>query len=176
MGVQFDEVAPEVQNHIRKLVKTAGLEETDESLEMLSSGWLEKQSSFFEQTKQKNMEEVETLELEDSRGALVMTYSGSLISIGPDVDGHRSVDYVSIGLRGDVPESAGDESAVLGKDIVLGTPLEFQSGPITKSSPAYAIAVFAEELEYEEETRALEEVTLMVTRDFLDINKTMIQE
>jgi hypothetical protein len=187
MGEKFDAVAPEVQNHIRKLVKTAGLEDTEESLELLSAGWLEKQESFFFQTKQKNMEEVEFLSSDDPRGALVMTYSGSLISIGPvragddgegesEDDGTRPVDYVSIGLRNDVPESAGEERSVLSEDIARGQAVAFEQGPIAKSSPAYAIAVFSEELEFDDEVEQLEEVTLLLTRDFIDINKTIVKE
>jgi hypothetical protein len=184
MGEKFDSVAPEAQNHIRRLVKTAGLEDREDSLEMLSGAWLEKQDSFFSQTKQKNMEEVESLSADDPRGALVMTYSGSLISIGPvigdlaDEDGEavRSVDYVSIGLRNDVPESAGSEDSLLPGDVQRGHVVEFERGPIAKSSPVYAIAVFQEKLDAEEEQDQLEEVTLLLTQDFIDINKTIVKE
>ncbi len=175
MKENFDSLAPEVQAHIKNLVKTASLEDNDESLELLSGGWLEKQQSFFEQTKQRDMEEVDELNADDARGALIMTYSGSLLNIGPELDDFRDVEYFSIGLRNDVPESAAERNSVLGNSIVKGKPVEFSKGPILKSSPAYAIAVFKEELAPEEEAGLLDEVTLLLAEDFASINKTTIQ-
>lgn len=176
MGIKFESLAQEVQGHIKKLVKTAKLEDTDEALEMLSDGWLEKQQSFFEQTKQKDMEETDNLNIDDGRGALVMTYSGSLINIGPEQNDFRTSQYYSIGLRNDVPESAEEELSVLGSNIERGRSVEFEKGPILKSSPVFAIAVVREEMEAEAEEELLEEVTMIIAEDFAAINKTMIQE
>lgn len=180
MGTKFDSLVPEVQGHIRNLVKTAKLEDDDksfdEALEMLSEGWLEKQQSFYEQTKRHDMEEAESLDMDDPRGALIMTYSGSLLSIGPEQNDYRTVDYLSIGLRKDVPESASDESSVLSKNIEKGASVEFEKGPIIKSSAAFAIAIFKEELEPEQEEELLDEVTMILAQDFASINKTFIQE
>jgi len=175
MGEKFDSLLPEVQKHIKKLVKTAKLPEGEESLELLSQGWHEKQQSFFEQTKQKEMEEVDFFDGYDKRGALVMTYSGSLITLGPEQEGERSAQYLSIGLRNDVPESAKDESSVLSGEIGKGGIVEFAKGPITKSSPVFSIAVFTEKLEPEVEEDLLDEVTMIVAEDFASINNTIIE-
>ncbi|MBI9103488.1 MAG: hypothetical protein JEY99_13805 [Spirochaetales bacterium] len=178
MGEKFNSLVPEVQAHIKSLVRTAKLEDNDESLEMLSDGWLEKQQSFFEQTKQREMEEVDNFNIDDLRGALVMTYSGSLINIGPEQNDLRSVLYYSIGLRNDVPESAEEDSSVLGSSIEKGKTVIFEKGPIAKSSPVLSIAVFKEEmaLEPEKEEELLEEVTMIIAQDFASINKTTILE
>ena len=64
-----------------------------------------------------------------------MTYSGSLINIGPQRDQGRNVQYVSIGLRKDVPESASQENSQLQGDVRIGAPVAFSSGPILSSSP-----------------------------------------
>ncbi len=175
MGENFAGVAEAVQPHIQALVKTAGLPDTEESLELLAGGWLEKQNTFFEETKRQNMEETDCLSPDDPRGALILTYSGSLLTVGPEQEGGRSVEYVSIGLRHDVPETASAESASFASDIRTGSAAEFTDGPIKKSSPVYAIAVFKETLEAEDEENRLGEVTLMLTKEFLDINKTVIQ-
>lgn len=176
MSNYFSSLAPEVKAHIKNLVRSARLDENEDSLELLAAGWLEKQQAFFEQTKKHNMEEVDGHNIDDPRGALVMTYSGSLINIGPERDDYRSVKYYSIGLRNDVPESAEDETAVISADIIKGIPLEFEKGPIIKSSPAYAIAVFREEIEPEREEILLDEITMIVAEDFTSINKTTILE
>ncbi len=176
MGENFDSLAPEVQAHIKSLVKTAKMEDSEGSLELLSGGWLDKQQAFFEQTKQREMEEVDELDIDDTRGALVLTYSGSLINIGPEQDDFRNTEYFSIGLRNDVPESASDQNSVLAGNIEKGKPVEFEKGPILKSSAVWSIAVVKEELAPEEESELLDEVTMMVAEDFASINKTTIQE
>lgn len=176
MSEKFDSLVPEVQAHIKKLVKTAKLEDSDESLEKLSGGWLEKQQSFYEQTKQREMEETDSLDADDSRGALVMTYSGSLINIGPEQNDYRSVQYLSIGLRNDVPESAESDTSVLAKNIEKGSTVEFEKGPISKSSPVFSIAVFSNEMEPQQEEELLDEVTMIVAEDFASINNTYILE
>ena len=176
MSKNFDSLVPEVQAHIKNLVKTAKLEDNEQSLELLSGGWLDKQQSFYEQTKVKEMEEVDEINIDDPRGALVMTYSGSLINISPEQDDFRNVEYFSIGLRNDVPASASEEASVLGSSIEKGRPVEFEKGPILKSSPVFAIAVVKEEMAPEEEADLLDEVTMIVAEDFASINKTTIED
>ena len=176
MGTNFESLVPEVQTHIKNLVKTAKLDDNDESLELLSGGWLDKQQSFYEQTKKREMEEVDEFNIDDPRGALLMTYSGSLINIGPEQNDFRDVEYFSIGLRNDVPESAAEEESVLGSSISKGASVMFEKGPILKSSPVYSIAVVREEMEPEAEAGLLDEVTMLIAEDFAEINKTTIQE
>ena len=176
MGEHYSAVADQVRDHLQSLVKTAGLPDTDEALEALAEGWLEKQSSFHEQTKANDMEEAESLELEDGRGALIMTYSGSLLTIGPEIESGRMVEYTSIGLRRDVPESLKREDSVLSLDVTRNNVVEFEVGPIKQSSPVYAIAVTKEELTAEAEEELLGEVTMMLAEDFVEVNKTLIDE
>ena len=64
MGEHANTVVPGIRDHLINLAKTAGLEDNEESLELLAKAWLEKQSSFHEQTKANEMEEADTLELE----------------------------------------------------------------------------------------------------------------
>ena len=174
MGEYANTVLPEVRDHLSKLARTAGLEDSEESLELLAEGWLEKQSVFHEQTKANEMEETDLLELESGRGALILTYSGSLLTIGPDTEDGRTVEYASIGLRQDVPEFLKTEKSVLKTDVNEGVPVEFEVGPIKSSSPVFAIAVVSDELDEEAESELLGQVTVMVAEDFVEVNKTLI--
>ena len=176
MGENFDSVAPQVQEHLKSLIKTAGLPDTEESLEQLAQGWLEKQAAFHEQTKANEMEEADRLELENGRGALIMTYSGSLLTIGPETEEGRAVQYASIGLRRDVPEFLEKEGSVLSADVTRDASVTFEVGPIKSSSPVYAIAVATEEMAPEEEEKLLSQVTMMVADDFVEVNKTLVDE
>jgi len=174
MGEQYEMVAEQVKEHLKKLVVTAGLSDSEESLELMAGAWLEKQSSFHEQTKSNDMEEADVLEIDDGRGALVMTYSGSLLTIGPETDSGRTVEYSSIGLRTDVPDSVKREGSVLSVDVVKDASVEFDVGPIKTSSPVYAIAVARENLDAEAEQELLGQVTLMLAEEFVQVNRTLI--
>ena len=170
----LDQISEKVQDHIRQLIKTSGLPDTEESIEAIAQGWIEKKASFEEQVDERNMEMVESFAGDDEKGCLLMTYSGSLLNIGPLVDGVRKAEYRSIGIRHDVPESAEEENSVLSGDIELDSSVTFSSGPIKKSSPIFKIAVPAENMETGEQEELLSDITKMLTEDFVEVNKTII--
>ena len=176
MGESFAKVSEEVQNHLKQLAGSVVLPEGEDALELLSSGWLDKEAAFSNQVKEENLEEVDSFSLEEAKGGLIMTYSGSLLTIGPMGEEGRNVEYVSIGLRTDVPESARKEGSVLKEDVILGEPAVFETGPISKSSPVYKIAVVREEMPIEEEEELLSGVTQVLTDEFVEVNKTLIFE
>ena len=102
--------------------------------------------------------------------------SGSLLSIGPIGDDGRKVEYASVGLRTDVPESAEKEGSVISSNILVGGQVDFLIGPIKKSSPVYKIAVVSEEMPMEEEEELLSDVTQVLMDEFIEVNKTLIIE
>ncbi len=171
-----ENLSEKIRQHIHQLVKTAGLPDTEESLESLERGWEEKLTTFEKQVEERDMEMVEVFDSEDERGALLMTYSGSLITVGPKDEEGRFVAYRSIGVRNDVPESAEADATDLAADIVNDEGAAFTNGPIKKSSPIFKIAVIVEEMDDEEQEEMLAEMTQMLTDDFIEVNKTIIQE
>ncbi|MCP4091758.1 MAG: hypothetical protein GY746_18490 [Gammaproteobacteria bacterium] len=142
----------------------------------MSEAWLEKNDAFEQEIDSHDMEEVEGLLKDDARGALVMTYSGSLINIGPVVEDKRKVEYNSIGIRGDVPNAAEDDSSILGNDIDVNSEVEFEAGPVSTTSAAYKVAVCKDDLSIDEQEEALSNATMILTNKFADINKTLILE
>jgi len=176
MGEKFDSLDNAIQNHLKGIMPQTNLEDTDESLEMLAQSWLEKQQAFENEIETIGMEEAESFGKDEERGCLLMTYSGSLLTIGPKIEEGRKIKYVSIGLRNDVPQTAESEGADLKNDVELAQEVEFTSGPIKKSSAIFKIAVTVEELEYEEENEKLSEVTQIITDDFIEVNKTIVSE
>jgi hypothetical protein len=151
MGEFLDQVPEEIHDHIRQITKTSGLPDTEESVEQMAKGWLDKKKAFEDKLDELNMEEVDEFGAEEERGALVLTYSGSILNIGPVTDGVRRAEYVSIGLREDVPESATNEESELEEDITLDEAVSFRKGPIQKSSPIFKIAVNRDVMEAAEE-------------------------
>jgi hypothetical protein len=176
MGEYIDQVPVEVQDHIRQITRTSGLPDTEEAVDMIAQGWLEKKHRFEKILARMELEEVETLPKSDPRGCLVMTYSGSLLNIGPMRDQVRMAQYASIGLRKDVPETAVNIGSELAADVVIGAPVSFVKGPISSSSPAFKVAVTAEELNLEEQENLITKATRALTREFIEVNREIEAE
>ena len=174
MGEYLEQIPENIRSHVKQLAKTAGLPDTEESVEAIAQGWLEKRDSFEEQVQSQGMEEVEYLEKDDERGCLVLTYSGSLLNVGPLVDDVRKAEYTSIGLRQDVPEAASKENSQLAADIRVDEEVAFSAGPIKQSSPVFKIAVPKEEMAAEEQEDLLSQVTQILTEEFVEVNKTIM--
>jgi hypothetical protein len=68
------------------------------------------------------------------------------------------------------------KTSILSADVEKDGVLTFEKGPIQKSSPIYAIAVVTEDMDAQEEVDLLSEVTMLLTQDFVDVNKTLIVE
>ena len=175
MGENLDQVPEKIREHIRQITASSGLPDTEESVERIAEGWLEKKAMFERRMTENGMNEVMLMDGDEAHGALIFTYSGSLLTIGPVSETGRTVEYTSIGLRQDVPDSAvADETSPRG-DILVDSVAEFTNGPIEKSSPVLAIAVVGEDLDPEEEQDLLSEVTQLLTEDFVEVNKTIVQ-
>jgi len=175
VGENLDQVPEKIREHIRRITASSGLPNTEDSVERIAEGWLEKKAMFERRMTENGMTEVMLMDGEDSHGALIFTYSGSLLTIGPATETGRTVEYSSIGLRQDVPDRAvADESSPKG-DILVDSVAEFTNGPVEKSSPVLAIAVVGEDLDPEEEQDLLSEVTQLLTEDFVGVNKTIVQ-
>ena len=176
MGEYLDQIPEPIRAHIRQITSTSGLPAGEESVEMIAQAWLEKKRIFEEQLAGNKLEEVETFAADEAGGALILTYSGSLLTVGPLVDDVRRVEYSSIGLRTDVPQSAANDASVLSADAEVDQVAEFEAGPIRRSSAVFKIAVAREELEPEAEAQLLSDVTQVLTEEFVEVNKTVIRE
>ncbi|MBU0934779.1 MAG: RNA-dependent RNA-polymerase [Spirochaetes bacterium] len=170
----FASLSDTIRKHIQQITRTSGLSDTAESHELMAKAWLEKNSCFEQTITESAMEETTFFGKDEARGAMILTWSGSLINIGPMVDGKRHCAYTSIGIRTDVPASALHEAAILEDDLETDQPALFKEGPIQQSSPIYKIAVVAEKLPVAEEAELLEKVNQTIAEDFVEVNKTII--
>ncbi len=174
MGLFLNQVPEKVRDHIRGITRTSGLEDSEDSVEKIAEAWLEKERKFTEEIGSQKMEEVEILNKDEPKGAILMTYSGSLVSIGPVVDNGRKVSYASIELRQDVPHLLTKDGSRISEDLALGQQVMFENGPIQKTSPIFKIAVSIDKLPPEEESSKIEDVTMILTKEFVDVNKTYV--
>jgi hypothetical protein len=176
VGEYLEKVPGNVRGHVEQISKSSSLPAGDESVEMIAKAWLEKRDGFERQVAERSMTEIDYLASDEERGALVMTYSGSLINIGPLVGTGRHTEYASVGLRQDVPELATEAAATLLRDIAVDEEVVFQDGPISKSSPVYKIAVPPQDMGTDEQQEELAQVTQVLTEQFVDVNKTIALE
>lgn len=176
MGEFLDQVPEGIQQHIRDITKTSGLEDTEESVEKMAQGWLEKKSIFEEKIASMDMEEIEMLEKDREDGVLCMTASGSLVNVGPLVEGGRRVEYTSIGIRADVPPAAEKEGSVLAGDIKVGQSIEFEVGPVKSTSELFKIAICKGDLSAEEQGEKITQATQVLQDEFVKVNKTVVIE
>jgi nucleoid DNA-binding protein len=170
----LDQVPLEIRAHLEGITRTSGLPPGEDSLEMIAGAWVRKKQRFEEQIASLHMLPVAGLGRDEPRGALLLTYSGSLISVGAPGAETRWAEYASIGLRRDVPRIAKTDRAVLETDIRVGAPLAFASGPVKQSSPILQIAVCGEEVDPEEQQRRIREATAFLAEEFVRINRTCI--
>jgi hypothetical protein len=174
MGEHFEQIPQNIRDHIRDILKTSGLPDTPESLDVMSEAWLTKKETFETEIENLEMEETVTLAKDDEHGALVLTYSGSLVNIGPLSENGRKVEYVSIGLRQDVPETATEERSLLAEDVCIDREIEFEKGPVKKTSAAYKIALCMNPVNVKQETKTLSKATKIISNKFTDINKSFL--
>ena len=174
MGEFLDQVPENLHGHIRAIIKASKLPEEEETMEKLAKGWLDKKQVFEEEIEKQEMEEVDILSKDDDRGAITMTYSGSLLRIGPLVDGSRKVVYTSIGFRTDAPDSAEKVDSKLAKDIEVDDIIEFEVGPVKSTSKIFKIAVLKDEMSAEEQEENLTQVMTQVEELMLGVNKTVM--
>ncbi len=170
----FESLNQEIQEHLKQLAKSSKLPDSEETLESLAGAWIEKKTLFEDKARESKLAELAFFGKEEGRGALILTYSGSLLTLGPLIDGTRRCEYNSIGIRTDVPPTAVEDSSVLATDIEVDEVVAFEKGPIKSSSQIYAIAVAQEALDPKEEEAMLTQLGQDLTEDFVEVNKTIL--
>jgi hypothetical protein len=176
MTEYLTQIPENIQQHIKEVTKTSGLPDTDESVQLISQGWLEKKKTIEDKIEMEKMEEIDMLDKNDERGAIVMTYSGSIINIGPLVNDGRKIEYASIGLRKDVPDFLVKENSQMKNDVILDEEVEFTNGPVKQTSPAFKIIVCDDSLSAKEQEKKFTKVSTFIADEFVNINNTMLQD
>lgn len=173
MKKKFMRLDKAIQEHLISICKSAGLKCNDKSLEILASEWMAKERVFLEQSQVMGLEGVEACG-DSERGFIALTYSGSLMAIGPESKGSRRAVYVSINRRQDVPSRAEVDNAVLDGAVEVGKEIIFSSGPVQRSSAVYKLAILPKSIRVEEQNTILDEATLTLTSNFQSLNEASI--
>jgi len=164
-----------IRAHLEGLIRSSGLPETEESLEEMARVWIEKKDMFEGQVKALDMLVLEQFSADDPRGALLLTWSGSLLSAGPLDPGRagRRTEYASIELRTDVPHLAMSERGAFESDLALGEAARLREGPVSSTSALLRIAACDPAVPAEEQEKRIREATIFLTNGFVRINRTV---
>ncbi len=176
MGEYLDQIPSNIQQHIKGLAQSVKAEEGEDAVEKVAQAWLDKKAVFEDKIAEMGMEEVDSLAKDDEKGAIALTYSGSLVNIGPLVDDVRTVKYSSIGMRTDIPESAESESSNLASDVEVDGIIQFEGGPVKSTSQIFKIAVCKDEdMSPEEQQQTIIETATIIEEEFVEVNKTIME-
>lgn len=171
--MQIDNLPEAVQAHLLYLIRSSSLPDTPEFRSRLAGIWNKKCSLFEQQIHSLDMDLADRMDAEDSRAMIILTYSGSIVSIGP-LEESREVEYASIHLRADVPKSVTVTSTNLEGEVCRDKPVCFSSGQIKKTSAAYMIAVCEADLDHSVQSERIREAMIYLTNGFLKINQSII--
>jgi nucleoid DNA-binding protein len=173
MEKDFNALPESIKQHLKSITETSGLPDTPESLAKITGNWFEKKSMFEAQVNSLDMIEISTFEKDDKRGALMLTHSGSLISIGPLRNDTRWVEYSSIKLRSDVPDILVKDDAKIAADTGVDKILEFSDGPLKSTSLLLKLAVCKDDVGIEDQDMRIREATVFLTNSFIKINRSI---
>ena len=173
MSDEIRELSDTVRSHLKKITRSSGLPDTEESFQRMAEVWLNKKRMFEGQIRALGMEEVESFAKDDPRGALLLSYSGSLISLGTLSSGGRRVEYASISLRADVPDLVISEGSELTDGLRVDGEARFSSGKVKSTSSLLKIAVCPADVSAEEQDKRIREATIFLTNGFVKINRTV---
>ncbi len=169
----MNDLPEEVQRHLAGLAAESGRDGDEAFLLELLAVWRRKAALFEDQARALRLELVESVAADDPRGALVLTYSGSLLSIGPDTEKTlgRWLEYSSIKLRTDVPDVLVDHGISFAADVRTGERIRIIGSRISRTSPAYAVAVCQAGLPEDEQEKCIRESTIFITNGFMKYNR-----
>ncbi|MCK5672695.1 MAG: hypothetical protein KAH95_04930, partial [Spirochaetales bacterium] len=168
----FNELPEQIKLHMESLIASSELPDTADFKTLLADTWNRKCSLFEQQAKILEMELVNTMDENDPRGVIVLTYSGSIVSINPKEE-TREVEYASIHLRSDVPKTVSILATNIVSSVEIGKAVEFSSGQLKKTSAAYIIAVCKKTVSIEKQKERIREGTIYLTNGFMKINRSI---
>lgn len=163
-----------VRRHLAALADETSIQPREDALARLAHNWRAKQRLYEEQCDALALIPVERLADDDPRGFLALTRSGSLVSVGPLVDGARSLEYASISIRADVPPLVQSDAAAVDGEVATGHPIRLNNCPIEATSDLFTIRTFGEGVAPEEQTKRLREAMIFLTNGFVRENTSLV--
>ena len=171
MGMTLAQLPDKIQKHLSAILANTEMPKNDESLEVLAQNWIEKRNSFDTMIKSLAMHEENSLAAADTRAMLLLTYSGSLIGVGPDRGDGRWMEYASIKLRANVPDIVAVEKTAVQDMVAVDAAATFTEGKIKSTSALFKIAVCDPNVDLNEQEKRVKEAMIFLTNMFVKLNR-----
>ena len=111
-----------VVNHLKKIQSHSNLAKDNDILRKLVESWLSKRALFDRVVEHKGLVKTAVFLKDNKNGCIAITMSGSLVAIGPMIEGYRKINYLNIGIRTDIAEKITSEKSILKHDIKIDKP------------------------------------------------------
>ena len=140
VDVTFSILKSRIKTQIDNLIDSENLQR-DIYREIFARSWIDREAVFDRYLEQYGMNTIKKIPNKGTLGFILLTYSGSLITVGPLINGKRSGLYFNTGLRKLVPQKIVIENCLWEGEIKADQPVYFLDGPVKQSSPIYRMAV-----------------------------------
>ncbi len=169
---------PALSKHIESLMSLGGFDTEPATKKKFVRYWLRKKAFFDKIIEHQGFKLVQRIEAGFKDGIIVLTYSGSLLTLSPEsADGKRELVYNSIELRKDVAPKTEDKAAEIILPIELHKSIEARAGKIKKTSPVLAIAIEATPMiEREGIGKRIRIIGERISRALLLVNKELFSK
>jgi nucleoid DNA-binding protein len=173
------ELPKEIQKHLLGLAKEQGREDDQSYIQQLSDVWIQKEALFVQQIHLMKLETVDSVMDKDTRGMMILSYSGSILCIGPvfptstNINLSRWMEYSSIKLRTEVPDIIMEKGASLAGAVTMGQPVKISNSRLKATSSAHIIAICPEGLDEEEQDKRIRESAVFITAGFMKFNRSL---
>jgi nucleoid DNA-binding protein len=171
MGMVLAQLPDKIQKHLSSILASTEMPKDDNSLEILAHNWVGKRDIFDTMIKSLAMHEEGSLAPADARAALLLTYSGSLIGLGPERGNGRWMEYASIKLRHNVPDIVTVEKTGVQDMIAVDSAANFTEGKIKSTSALFKIAVCDPDVDLNEQEKRVKEAMIFLTNVFVKLNR-----
>jgi len=169
-------IPAKVRTHLQGLLKETGLPDDKDTMKKLMESWLLKKALFYKMAEHENFNRKRSMAMADKSGCIAITYSGSIVAVGPLVNNKREVKYTSIGMRTDVPEAVTFKQGELAADIECDKSIVFKKGPIEKTSPIMDLALLPPEVNSDQQLVSIKKANKKLKDDFVKVNKDTLAE
>lgn len=169
----FNSLPDQIKTHLQGISAEFEHEDREAFLESLAENWERKKELFEKQTTNLDLHMIDTFDRNEERPVLMLTFSGSLITLGPKRKDTRWVEYASIKLRTDVPGLVVADAVSLETNVSRGETAAFATGPLKKTSAVYQIAVCEESVPINEQEKRIKEAAIFLTNGFVKLNRTL---
>ena len=165
-----------VTKHLTGLIKESKLPDNEQTMKKLNEAWLLKRALFYKMVEHENFKKAQNMHKNNKNGCMAITMSGSIIAVGPLVNNKRDIEYTSIGMRIDVPESLHVKAGQLAQDIICQKSIIFKQGPLEKTSPIMDLAISMENVSEQDQLVSLKKVNKKLQDNFIKVNKDTLKQ